>query len=112
NRPKKAMTQRTIEADEDIIEHRHFGKQTDILKGAGDAQTIDAKSFSAGDGFSLEQNIAAGGAIDAGNEIECRGFASAVGADQADQFTFIKFKAEFGQSRQAAESNGEIFDLE
>ena len=61
--------------------------------------------------LALKQNAAFRGLIDAGDEIECRGLACAVGPDEADKFTRLQRQAELGHGRQTAKADGRVIEL-
>jgi DNA-binding transcriptional MocR family regulator len=51
--------------------------------------------------LALEANVSFGSPVNAGEHIENRGLAGAVGADETDDFSRIDLKAKLGQGHQA-----------
>ena len=58
--------------------------------------------------FAIEANITLAGLVNAGEHVEDRGFAGPVGSDQADDFSRVDGKAQFGQGHKAAESYRDV----
>ena len=100
-----------VEGDADVVEDGELWGQSDVLEGSADAKLIDAVGWPGGDAFAIERDGAGGGGIDAGDEIERGGFASAVGADEGNELAGVERETEASQGGEATELNGEIVDL-
>jgi hypothetical protein len=93
-----------------VIEHRQAAEKADVLKRARQAEKGELMRFAAQNGTAIERNVSRGGLINAGDEIEHRGFARAVRANQPDQIIAPDFEIEFRHRRQATEANRAILD--
>ncbi len=80
------------------------------MKCAGDAAAGDFRGAVTGDGFAVERDGAGGRAIDAGDEVENRGFACAVGADEADELAFDDGEIHHAHGGEPAEAEGGAFE--
>jgi len=69
-------------ADDDVVEHRKSGERLDELEGAADARGADLVGTKALDRLSIEKNLARIRREHAGDHVEDRGLARAVGPDQ------------------------------
>jgi hypothetical protein len=87
-----------------IVKNRPFLKESNILKGSGDAQSSTLIGSQAGDISVVEVDPATGGSEDTGKQVEYGGLAGPVGSDQADQFTLMNLDAVIRQGGDAAES--------
>ena len=97
-----------MQTDLDVVQNGHIRKQTDILEGSGNAQLVDLVYRHSLDVDAVDQHGAAGGLIDAGEQIENGGLARAVGADQAGNFGGADGNVEAVHSRQAAEVDAQV----
>ena len=77
-KPRLAM-QRT---DRDVLEHAQSLERLHDLEGAAHARVAHAVGTQAGDRLAVERYRAGGRRVDAGDHVEDRGLARAVGADQ------------------------------
>src|SRR4029079_7018559 len=71
-------------ADRDILQHGHVGYQLDVLEGPGNAELDDFLRWRVIDLGAEHGDRAAARGQDAGNEVEGRALAGAVGTDQGD----------------------------
>ena len=74
-----------LAADADVVEHREFAEQPDVLERAREAGAGDLVRLAAVDAVAVDGDRAGLRAIDAGEEIEDGGLARAVGADESVQ---------------------------
>jgi hypothetical protein len=72
-----------VDADHDVLEHRHGREQREVLEGPADTEPGDAMAGQAEDGPALEQDVAVVGRVEAAEAIEERGLAGAVGPDES-----------------------------
>src|SRR6266487_4457654 len=97
HRSGKAVGKGLVEANQHIIDDRQSPKEADILEGSGDAKLVDAESGAAGDGSAVEDNAAGCGAIHPADDVECGGFACAIGTDEAQKLAGVEGEVEIGQ---------------
>ena len=74
------------------------------MRRAGHTEGKDFMGPSAQDTLLLEADITTAGFVNARQHVEYRCFAGTVGADQADDFTGVDGKTQFGQGDQSTES--------
>ncbi len=72
----------------------------------------DLIRLAARDGLTQEFDVALGGRIDTGDEVEDGGFAGAIRADQANQLVFANGKFEVRDSSEPAEPNRAVVDAQ
>src|SRR6267142_2845991 len=94
------------------VEQRHARAQLDVLEGAGDPGAGDVELLVAGDRSSRERDLAAVGAERAGEQVEHRGLAGAIRADQAEDLAGTHLEADIVDSDEAAKSPLRVADLE
>ena len=90
--------------DQDVFENAHFLEQTDVLKSPRHPQTGNRVRLHSGDLLAGEADTAAGRRIDAGDQIERGGLASAIGANQTDDLTRLNLHVELGDCGQTAKT--------
>ena len=78
------------------------------MERAGNARMDDLMRFLAVHPLTAEVERTLGGFVDAGNEVENRRLARAVGADEPDQLGLANFHVEVIHSLQAAELDAEM----
>ena len=71
-------------ADDDVLGHGEVGEGLELLEGAGHAAAGDAVGPHAGDLAAVEEDAAGVERLEAGDQVEQRGLAGAVGPDDAD----------------------------
>ena len=103
-----AVNNLVVQADLDVIQNCHIIKQADVLERAGNASMDDLMRFFAVHPLAAEVERTLGGFVDAGNEVENRRLARAVGADEPDQLGLANFHVEVIHSLQAAELDAEM----
>ncbi len=69
----------------DVIDYAHFRKKAYVLERAGDAKLGDFVRLFACNGASVELNCAGSRRVDPGQEVEDRGLASTIWANQTYQ---------------------------
>ena len=78
------QARRGMRADEDILEHGHPREELEVLEGARDPQPDHAARPDAPQRSAVEDDVARVEPVEAGDRVEGRRLAGAVGADQAD----------------------------
>jgi hypothetical protein len=73
-----------VVADQQVLQHGGVFEQFDVLEGACDAQFGHPMRGRAGERRSVEVDGARGRGVDAADQVEDRGLAGAVGADQRE----------------------------
>ena len=119
-----------------VFQNRHALEQTDILKGAGHAHFgnlvrrvgdelavfadvasgVELLHFAGGmtlrDDLAPHFHIAVGGRVYAGDHVEGRGLARAVGADEGHDLALVHVHAQAVHGDYAAELHGHVFQLQ
>ena len=98
--------------DHDVFQRRHLGKQTYVLKRAGNPRFGHFMHRSWLIGFTRQFKTAGIRRIQTGDHIEERGFASAVGADQTIHLAALNRHADITERLQAAESLGNALHIQ
>ena len=104
--------ERLIEVDEHVLLDGELLEQADVLEGSGDAGTHDLIGLFAVHPGSVQPELAFGGLVHAGQQVEHRGLAGAVGADQANEFALVDGHVEVGHGFQTTEGDAEMFGFE
>ena len=104
--------ERLIEGDEHVLLDGELLEQADVLEGSGDAGTHDLIGLLAVHPGSVQPELAFGGRVHAGQQVEHRGLAGTVGADQTDEFAFVDGHVEVGYGLQTTEGDAEMFGFE
>ena len=104
-------SQTHMKGDFNIVENRQVLKESDILKGSGDAQSRILIGPQAGDILVVKADPASGGFEDSGQKIKNRGFAGPIRSDQADEFTPLDLDAVIRQGGDTAEPFFQTFNL-
>ena len=81
----KGVVGSCVEPQGYVLEHRHLGKQADILESPADAQVAKPVRGDADDGLPVEKDLSAGGRHRPGDQVQQRGLAGSVGADEAKE---------------------------
>jgi hypothetical protein len=95
-----------VAADHHVFQRGHFGEQPNVLERAGDAGARHFVYRGGLVGLAGQFEAAAVGRIEAGEHVEERGFASAVGTDQTIDLTSFDFNAHVAEGLQTAETFG------
>ena len=95
-----------------VLQQRRVLEQLDVLEGAGDAQRGDAVRRHVGDVGAVEHQLAAGRLVDAAHQVEDRGLAGAVGADDGEDLALADVEGHAVDGLDAAEVDREVVDRE
>jgi hypothetical protein len=101
-----------VPADHHVLQHGEVAEKVDVLIGAGDALLGDLIRLQAAEGLSVKGDGAAGELVNAADQVEQRGLAGAVGADQAEDFPLVHGKTHLVDGDQTAEGDGGLFQLQ
>jgi hypothetical protein len=96
----------------DIIKDGERTEEADVLEGAGDAALDNLVDPQPGQRPAGKGHVALGGRVDAGDEVEDRGFAGAIGADKAAKLAFIDGEVHGVDSNEAAKADRGRIELE
>jgi hypothetical protein len=101
-----------VAADQQVLQHRGVLEQLDVLEGARNAQRRNLVRGLFGE---LERplrseigDLAGGGRVDAADQVEHRGLAGAVGADQREHLAALHVEADLVDGQHAAEAHAEV----
>src|SRR5271157_4111061 len=94
-----------------VFDGGHVGKQTDILKGAGNAQSSDFKRYKFCDVFPVKGHLTTRNVIDASHPVEEGCLSGAVWADQTGNHTFLDHEIYVVDGGQAAKRLGNFFSF-
>src|SRR3989440_7103633 len=98
--------------DPHVVEGGHVGEEPDLLKGPSDAQVGDPVGLEPGDVLALEDHRSRRRGIDAGDRVEERGFAGAVGPDQGEDLAFADLEGGLVDGRQPTEALRQSVDYQ
>src|SRR5216683_3864285 len=101
-----------VHAHEDVLHRRHVAKEADVLEGAADAEGGDLIGPEAQERSPPEAHRSLFGHIEAGEDVEERGLARAVGPDDGGDAAFLEDEVDLVQRDQPAESLGDAARLE
>ena len=97
-----------VVADQQVLQHRGILEQLDVLEGARNAEPGDRMGRHVVEPAALEFQRAAGGLVDAADQVEHRGLAGAVGADQREHLAAAHVEAHLVDREHATEANAEV----
>ena len=97
-----------VKADAHIVLHAHVAKEADVLEGAGHAQFVGLHGVHAGGVLAVDHDGAGGGLVDLGQQVEHRGLARAVGADEAGDLGLADGEVEVLHGLEAAELDAQM----
>src|SRR5262249_48586687 len=98
--------------DDDVLQHGQAGKRLDELEGASDAGPADLVGAPAIDAPAGQADFSGVWPIHAGDQIETRGLAGAVRADEPDDFSCRHLEAYLLHGLETAEALRQAFDVE
>ena len=101
-----------MRADRDVLQHGHVGHQLDVLEGPGDAELCHLLRRRVVDLLAEHRDRAAGGGQHAGDQVEGRALAGAVGADQRDDLAGLDVEGNVVDGDHAAELLARVVDLQ
>src|SRR5215211_1347217 len=99
-------------ADHDVLDGRHRLEEADVLERPRDAGLRDPVRARAGDVAVLEGDLARGGLVEAGEQVEERGLARPVRADDGDDRALRDVERHLADGEQAAERLGHLVGFE
>ena len=97
-----------VQAHLDVIDDAQFLEQADVLEGTGHAHAVDLIGLFAGGGHTIDQDGAAGGLVDVGQQVEHGGLTGTVGADQTGDFVAADHQVEAIHGGQTAEVDAQL----
>src|SRR5439155_20564621 len=97
-----------MKRDPHVVKDRQGRKEPDILEGSRDALLGDLIRLSSHNGASSKTDLAFGGPIHAGDEVEDGGLAGAIRPDETDQFALAHLQVQRGNRGETAEPDGAI----
>ena len=101
-----------VAADQKVLQHGGVLKQLDVLEGAGDAQPRNLVWCLIGQAHrALRPGVvdhARGGRVDAADQVEYRGLASAVGANQGEDLAALDVEADLVDGQHAAKAHAQV----
>ena len=92
-----------VGADHHVVRHRHAHERTHDLEGAAHAELADLVRLQAEDAAPIEQHVARARRDEAVQQVERRGLARAVGADDAEDHALADAEADVVDRLEAAE---------
>ena len=101
-----------IGADHDIVRDRHAQERAHDLEGAADAGLAELVRLAAGHVAAVEQNFAGAGPQESVEQVEQRGLAGAVGADDAEDLVSPQLEADILHGLQSAEGARQVAHFE
>src|SRR5499427_3056264 len=108
--PEQAAAHLEGAAGHDVVERRHAAKQGNVLEGARNAAARRLVGTHAGTGFSLERDATLLRMIEAVDDVEHRGLAGAVWADDGANLAAPDVECDLGQRAHAAEGQRHVLD--
>jgi hypothetical protein len=108
----KVVAHQVVAADHDVVEHRHVREQRQVLEGAADAEAGAVVDRGAPERLAHVDELAAARPIAAGDAVEHRGLAGAVGADDGKNLPALDMKTDVGQRLHAAETDRDVRHLQ
>ena len=94
-----------------VLDGAHVHADLQVLKGARHAPAGQLIRRFAGDGFAIEQNASGGGCVNAGDQVEQRGFTCAVGANHRIHNSCVDGKADVLHRLDTTKVDGQVFDF-
>src|SRR5207247_7536454 len=91
---------------------RHPSEELDVLERARDPALDDRTRRGVEESLTVEANVALVGGVEARDHIEGRRLAGTVRPDQPDDLPRLRRKGDSVERNDAAESLGDLFDLE
>ena len=101
-----------VAADQEVLQHSGVLEQLDVLEGAGNAQPGNLVRWLVGQAQgALRPGVidhARGGGVDAANQVEHGGLASAVGANQGEDLAALDVEADLVDGQHAAKAHAQV----
>ena len=95
-------------ASQNILSHRHGFEQGQILEGTPQPKRRHAVARFIGGGMAIEAHAALIRAIDAADDVEQRGLARAIGANQAADLAFRHIEGNAGNGGHATKAHDNV----
>ncbi|MPN42767.1 hypothetical protein SDC9_190325 [bioreactor metagenome] len=108
HRRTEVIPHAVVHANQHVVQHCQRFKQADILKRAGNAQLVHFIRLFAAGVYAAQQNMAAGGLVHVGQQVEYRRFTGAVRADQPADFILADHKIKIVHRCQAAKIDAQM----
>jgi hypothetical protein len=96
----------------DVLEDRHVCEQPDVLERPGDPSSRDLVGVESDQRLAFEDDVTFGRLDHAGDHVEERCLACAVGPDNRDDLALVDVKVEVLQGVEATEGDAQIVDGE
>ena len=113
------MVARVNEGEGDVFDHREVRDEVEVLEDEADFFSTEAGLFFGGDaggGFVVQEVDAGGGGVEEADDVQKRGFATAGGAHDHDEFAAFDGEVEILESVRGgvavAEAFGDAFELD
>src|SRR5690606_21384117 len=106
---ERAGPHEDVAAEQDVVEHAHALEQGDVLEGARHAAPGDLVRADADEGLALERDRAFLRGIEAGDRVDQRRLAGAVGPDEAVDLALLDAHRDIRQRLHAAEASTDVF---
>ena len=100
-----------MRAGQHILPHRHAAEQCQVLKGAAEAKRRHGVAWQAGGVGAGEGHAPLARPVDPADDVEERGLAGAIGADQPTDLAFLHREGDAAHRRDAAEAHHDIAHL-
>jgi hypothetical protein len=97
-----------VAADQQVLQHGGVLEQLDVLEGARDAQRRHLVRGALRELDAVEVDAAAGGRVDAADQVEDCGLAGAVGADQREDLAPLHVEADLVDGQHATEAHAQV----
>ena len=97
-----------VQAHLDVVDDAQFLEQTDVLEGTGHTHAVDLIGLFARRRHAVDQDGAAGGLVNVGEQVEHGGLTGTVGADQTGDLVAADHQVEAVHSGQAAEVDAQL----
>ena len=102
---KKVVSYVLMEGNLYIVQYGKLRKQAYILKGTGHSPGSYIRGLHTGHILTAELDSSGGGSVYAGQQVESRGLAGTVGADESDKLAFVYVHIEIVNSCKTAEND-------
>ena len=108
----EARLGQVVAAEHQVLGHRLGGRQRDVLEGPGHADAGDLEGAHLVQPVLAEAHLALGGLVDAGQDVEHRRLAGAVGPDDRVDRARLDGERHLGQRLDGAEPDADVVDLD
>src|SRR2546421_7101487 len=106
--PEHALAETAVQARHHVLEDGHAAEELCRLKRAAEAAGSDRAGLEADERHAVETDLAAVGRVDAADDVQQRGLARAVGADDAKDLSFVQSQVDAVERDDAAEGDGDV----